>query len=185
MRGMPDDPQLGVLDAPPSLEQHVDALVRAQQAEEQHDRRLSRRERLRDWASGGRSRGASNAPWGMTCTRAGSSPSSPAGDRGRARSARRPRRSARTDAAAPRSCPGRGSRGRTSWAVSTSGRRAPDASGGGQQVAHRGAARTATGSARRPPRARRGGSAACRARARRAWRPCAARAPARRPRRPR
>ena len=42
--------------------------------------------------------------------------------RGRARSARRPRPSARTGAAAPRSWPGRGSRGRTSCAVRTRGR---------------------------------------------------------------
>ena len=31
-----DDPQLGVLDSPPGLEQSVDSLVRPQQAEEQH-----------------------------------------------------------------------------------------------------------------------------------------------------
>ena len=50
----------------------------------------------------------------------------------------------------PARCPGRGSRGRTSWAVSTSGRRARAGSSG-----RRAAARAATGSGRRPPRARR------------------------------
>ena len=61
MRGMPTIHSSASSIAPPRLEQHVDALVGAQQAEEQHDRlvRLKRRRR------GGRRRLAGIAERGL------------------------------------------------------------------------------------------------------------------------
>ena len=129
MRGMPDDPQLGVLDPAPGLEQHVEALVGAQQAEAQHDRACRSR-------NGARRRPAASArcakaPCGITCTRAGSTPSSSISrarpcsecDDDRVEAVVQPplRRAAGA---------GCGSRGSTSCAVSTSGgRRGPPARG--------------------------------------------------------
>ena len=76
MRGMPDDPQLRALDPPPRLEQHVDALVGAQQAEAQHHRPVGLAQRRPAAAPRRRSARCAKAPWGITCTRAGSTPSS-------------------------------------------------------------------------------------------------------------
>ena len=71
-----DDPQLGALDLAESLEQQVDALVRADQAEEQGHRSL-------DAASSGGSGASSDeagevveGPCGITWTRSGSMPAS-------------------------------------------------------------------------------------------------------------
>ena len=184
MRGMPtihSSAPLGRSGArsPPGLEQDVEALVGAQQAEEQRHRARVRRQ------LGGQRRASRRAPapverrshgrstpWGITCTRAGvDAELADQASRGRARSARRPRRSARTAAAGASRWPGRGSRGRMSWAVSTSGGAGrPGAAMAGSrcrssvldgeplEVHDVGAARGARGSAACPGRARRASS---------------------------
>ena len=138
MRGMPTiHSSARPLDAaPPGLEQHVEALVGAQQPEEQHDRPVG---------VGGSSGGSDAAPGPPRVPRGASDA---VGDHVHARGVdaelldRRSRPCSEcTTTASKRSysrrwaarCPGRGSRGSTSWAVSTSGRAA--ASAGGQQVA--------------------------------------------------